>query len=408
MKIILEPPFTVKDTGSKVQDLKANLRELVRIFERLIEQYPAEYLWTYKIWKYTTQKSILILSDGKAGHLRQSQAAAEIIRGSLQERGVAVSINIEEARFKNRFFQSALVVCGLLSGRYNCQGCVSCLRHSLTDDSYRSLISRKYDYIISAGSSVAALNILLARENQARSIAIMKPGLAGVKKFDLVIVPAHDRLKPRGNVAVTDGSLNLINGEYLENQSRLLLGSCDIRLRRLGPCIGLLIGGDTKDVRFSQELMRQVIGQVKSIAARLEADILVTTSRRTSPEIERLVKSEFEREPACRLLIIANEKNIAYAVGGILGLSSIVVVSGESVSMVSEAASSGRYCVVFNPPGLPEKHLRFLDHLQKKGYVYKTQAEELGDTVAQLWRTKPKAFTLQDASKIKEALLGIL
>ena len=37
----------------------------------------------------------------------------------------------------------------------------------------------------------------------------------------------------------------------------------------------------------------------------------------------------------------------AEAMGGIVGLSDILIVSGESISMISEAASSGKNTIVF-------------------------------------------------------------
>ena len=98
--------------------------------------------------------------------------------------------------------------------------------------------------------------------------------------------------------------------------------------------------------------------------------MLASTSRRTPSDIEGLVKSELEGFDKCRLLVIANERNIPEAVGGILGVSDFIVVSGESVSMVSEAVSSGKYVLVFRPQAkglcLGNKHRLFLENLEKK------------------------------------------
>jgi len=49
------------------------------ILERYIRKYPHEYFWFYKIWKYSNLKPVVILSDGKTGHIRQSQAALKLI-----------------------------------------------------------------------------------------------------------------------------------------------------------------------------------------------------------------------------------------------------------------------------------------------------------------------------------------
>ncbi|MCX5702160.1 MAG: lysophospholipid acyltransferase family protein, partial [Candidatus Omnitrophica bacterium] len=74
IKIIIEPPFKIKRTGNIGADIHDNLQAIVNIFEKHIYKHPTQYLWSYKIWKYAGEKNILILNDGKAGHLRQAEA----------------------------------------------------------------------------------------------------------------------------------------------------------------------------------------------------------------------------------------------------------------------------------------------------------------------------------------------
>ena len=76
IKLIINPPFKIKRTDDQVKDITDNLGELIHLFEGHILKYPREYLWSYKIYKYTKEKNILILSDGKTGHLRQAEATA--------------------------------------------------------------------------------------------------------------------------------------------------------------------------------------------------------------------------------------------------------------------------------------------------------------------------------------------
>ena len=91
--------------------------------------------------------------------------------------------------------------------------------------------------------------------------------------------------------------------------------------------------------------------QIKEAALHYNADILMTTSRRTPSAIEQIILKELKNFERCSLCIIANQRNIPEAVGGILGLSDLVIVSGESISMVSEALSSGKRTIVFSPHG---------------------------------------------------------
>jgi len=407
MKTIIEPPFLVKKTGDLEKDIKENLQELGRVYEKIIARYPADYLWTYKIWKYTDEKNILILSDGKVGHLRQAQAVANTSKDIFKEQGIETKVDTVEVKFKSGLSRHALTFCSFLSGKYNCQGCLSCLVRFLKEDVYRSLISKKYDVIISCGSSLAAVNLFLSRENLAKSIAVMRPSVLGLKKFDLVIMPQHDNPPEKKNVAVTEGALNLIDEKYLEEQSERLIQVSGLR-PQVSACIGLLIGGDTKNFSLSKDTISVVIKQIKQAAQDLGAQILVSTSRRTSKEVEELVRSEFKDNGRCSVLIIANEKNIPEAVGGILGLSHVVISSPESISMISEAASSKKYVIVFSSAGLDKKHKRFLDHFVERKYIYLSQPQDLGKEIVGIWRNKPQLHSLEDSLLLKKELAEIL
>lgn len=404
IKTVVAPAFKLKKTGDLEKDIYDNLQEIVHIFERFIVKYPSEYLWSYKIWKYSNRKSLLILSDGKAGHLRQSQFLAKTLRESLKAKSLQLDTETIEVRFKNKFAQRALLFSCTLSGRYHCQGCLWCLRSFLNSDSYQALISSNPDYIVSSGSSLAPINFILARENMAKSIVNMRPSILSTNRFDLVIMPQHDRPPRRKNVVTTDGALNIIDQDYLKEQAKNLVEVSGVKYELLGSYIGLLVGGDTKNFRLSKELVLEVIKQIKLASQALPANILVTTSRRTSKEIEKLVKDEFNNYPACKILIIANENNIPWAIGGILGLSRLVVVSPESISMICEAVASERYVLVFNSAGIDDRHKRFLNYFLKNKYIILSEAEDIKKTIEDIWMNEPKINTLKDRLLIRKAI----
>jgi KDO2-lipid IV(A) lauroyltransferase len=427
LKIYIEPPFILKKMPDKKREIQENLQQLTRIFERYILKYPEQYLWTYKIWKYTKEKEVLILSDAKTGHLRQAQAVGESIRNYFRDKAIATRISTVEIKFKNRFSRNALAFTSgfgsflenLSSDKYCCQGCLWCLRRFLTKDIYHQLMSARPDIVISCGASVAPLNFIISRENLAKSIAIMRPSILSTKRFDLVIMPQHDRPPERKNVVVTEGAMNLINPDYLKDQLDKLRLTPD---KLLAPpnggvlpsagtpnfYIGLLIGGDAQKFSLKETTVLEVIKQIKSACAKYDAFVLVTTSRRTSKEIDGLIRKEFADYPRCKLLIIANEKNIPEAIGAILALSQIIVTSPESISMVSEAASSQKYALVFHASGLSIKHGRFLRHFVKNKYIYLSAPEKLAKTIDELWRNKPDINIPRDNFMVSEAIKKIL
>jgi len=407
IKFWVEPAFKLKSTGNLEDDVRDNLQGLVQVFEKYITKYPQEYLWSYKSWKYSSEKNILVLSDGKTGHLRQSQALAKISADYLKSKGKTSHINIVEVKFKNRLSSTALTLANCLAGKYICQGCLLCLRVFLDKESYFGLIKAKPDVIISCGSSLVPVNYQLSRENQAKSLVIMRPSIFGLRRFDLVVMAKHDRPLRRRNVAVIDGALNLIDRDYLKVQAQQLIRETGISFPESLPGLGLLLGGNTKNFCLDEVIVKEVLKQIKDLSVRFNAQILVTTSRRTPETVDSLVKNELRGFDQAKLVIIAKDKNYPSVIGGILALSRIVVVSSESISMISEAVSSLKHVVVFKSPGLSARHRVFLDNLTRNNYIHLVEAADLGKAIAGIFTDPPEIKPLRDNEIISESLRRI-
>lgn len=414
-RIAILPTFDLKRTEDLETDITYNLTAINKIFEDCIRRYPCQYHWTYKRFKYIRDREILVLTDGKVGHLRQLEACIKLIREIGTERNLEIKIRQIKVEFKNKLYKFLQTLSVGLVKKFSCRGCLWCMRTFLKRESFLELQSCFADMVISCGSSLAGVNFVLSSENQARSVVIMRPGILSTKRFDLLIIPRHDRPPKRENVVMTAGALNLIDEEYLnscKNQVEKYLPQkvCQqLMMEDRKPVLGLLIGGDTRVFHLNKDLMKQMLSQIKSFLERQDAVVLVTTSRRTPHEIEGLIKEEFRNYSRCKLLLIANERNIPGAVGAILGFSHLVVVSPESISMISEAASSGRYVVVFDQrQGLGLRHNRFLDHLYQNGYIYLEQVKKISETLENIAAQRPPVHILTDRAKVRRALEGIL
>jgi mitochondrial fission protein ELM1/lysophospholipid acyltransferase (LPLAT)-like uncharacterized protein len=402
-RIVINEPLKIKKSGNLEEDLHNNLQKAINIFEKHIAAYPKEYLWTYKIWKYSDLKRVLLLSDGSTGHLRQAQAAAEILKELFKEKGVQIELRSVVVNFRNNAAKTASLLSSCFASKFSCQGCLLCLKKTLKKDSYESLSLYKPDIVISCSSAAAGINYVIAKINMAKSIVIMRPSLLSLKKFDLIIAPKHDNLGRKNNVLEINGALNLINESYLKTQGELLKE----RIPGYNPktiYIGVLIGGDSKKFKLSEEMIGKLILELKKAADEFNAGILITTSRRTPERIEKLLKDEFEGYSRSKLLVIANENNIPQAVGGILSLSSVIVTTPESISMVSEAATSGKPTVVFDAPGLSKKHRIFLKNLSQGRFICLTKTNEVTGKIKTLLVQENKLNKLDDHILIKEAL----
>ena len=403
-------PLELVRTGDEKKDMKENLQRITDILERHIRQFPDQWLWAHKRWKSTTQRNVMVLTDGKAGHFNQGMAVAEMVEEALgsmlKARGIEespiVKIHPVEIKFKNNFTRMLLNLTSIFASR-RCQGCLRCLEFCLDKESFKNVKNTYADIIISCGAGTTAANIFLKYENNARGVVIMKPGMGRNRKFDLIILPRHDtvfdfrsrqRRLPK-SMLVTEGAPN-----------RIRTTSDERRTTTSG--IGLLIGGDAKGFRLKKEDVEKIADEIIELSEEKNLDIFVSTSRRTSPEIDRLLKEKFRGNKHCKLLIIANEKNVEGAVAGIFGSSDIIITSPESMSMISEAASSGKYVVVFRERFGKSKYDCIVSNLEQQGYIYTAAPNEVYNKIKKIIETRPEVKRLDDRKKIAERLKDII
>jgi mitochondrial fission protein ELM1 len=150
------------------------------------------------------------------------------------------------------------------------------------------------------------------------------------------------------------------------------------------------------------------------VAEEIRADILVTTSRRTSVAIENLCLRELKKYPACRLLVIANRNPVAEAMAGILGLADILIVSGDSISMISEAASSGKKTVVFSVARNFQvghrihKHNRFIEAMNAQGYILCCDPQNLKRAIYDVFKGKIHLKAIEDQGLVVNGIRHII
>ncbi|MFA5038249.1 MAG: ELM1/GtrOC1 family putative glycosyltransferase [Candidatus Omnitrophota bacterium] len=387
--------------------LKADLTAINAVYEEWIRRYPEEYLWFYRRWKYSPERRVLILSDGKAGHVKQSVSLAEV----LKDLGWTIQTRVVEVPFRNSFARRFLAFSTLLFGprlgRRLLPFCVS-------RETHRALTGPAVDIVVSAGSSLAAVNLAVSCENDAKSVCIMKPGVLRCSRFDAAVIPEHDRLSCKGkNILSVEGSVTSVapedlkkDFEELKRQRPALGGVID----HPGPRIGVLIGGDSRHYALETSMMESLSRQLKKVLDETNGLLLMTTSRRTPPEAVEVIRREWSQDQRCRLLVIASADNPAGAVGGLLYACDIVIVSGESISMVSEAVASGKQVLVFEPYRLTEhnKVRLFLEKLQSGRHIYLVKLNEICDKLSWIIRTRPSREPLETRATLKAGLQRLL
>lgn len=409
-KVDILKPIEFKNGQDSKPDIASAIQEFSHVLESYVRKHPEQWLWVHKRWKSTPYRSILILNDGKAGHLNQSIAVANIIQKHREDRGCRIEntpYNVIDVKYKNNFLRGLFTLCSKFSSS-GCQGCMRCAKFCLEKKSYQKLIGTYADIVISCGASLEPLNVLMARENNAKNVIIMKPNLVSSKNFNLAIIPRHDRPRARKNILVTTGSPNRISEELVQEEAQKFSSRLDLKAPFK---LGLFLGGNNPDYEMGADLIKNIISQIKAASERFDLEILATTSRRTPKEVASILKEELAKFPRCKLLVVANEKNVDGAVPAILGLSKVVLVSGESISMISEAASSGKYTMVFpldNKSAQQTRHDKLVRELDKTGFIKLVDPGRIEEGIEKALNPKNHLKRLNDYEKIYNAVGRLL
>jgi uncharacterized protein len=348
---------------------------------------------------------ILVIHDGNKGHLKQSLTLMEILKLSAIEHGASIDrleCSVIEARFKSWSLKAFIKVFNpYLSPRHPFQQLL--LPACMTPESLEEIMVQTPDIIISCGAAGSGVSTMLKKKTCARNVVILNPGFVTRDDFDLVIMPHHDlwSWKPFGsNVIITDLALNPVTPERLRSaeEERSAASVAAVNLS-----IGLLVGGNNRSFRFTSAITAAIASGTVQLCTRLGAQLHCTTSRRTPRAVDAALEQAFVSQPFCQTFIKGREDHDPDTVQKILASSDLLIVSGESISMVSEAIASGRPVVVFMPQKvLPvyTKYERFVRYLVAKGYVIRIRAEEIGGLKIEDLVRPAENPAMQDSQKI--------
>lgn len=224
-------------------------------------------------------------------------------------------------------------------------------------------------------------------------IQLMHAGNAGLEEFDLVVVPEHDKNKKYcSNIHYIVGCPHRMTPKYLDD-ARIKWQPVFAKLPQ--PLTAVIIGGAIKGKPFPLEDVSEMCRQIKALKAEIGGSILLTTSRRTGSDAEKIIKAELADIPQYAYYW-GDTRDNPYA--GFLACADNIVITADSVSMCCEATATNRptYLFVGGKHWLSAKHRRFAQSLLDKGY-----ATLLGDTAIKVF--KPQQ-TLNAAQEIAELI----
>jgi len=337
-----------------------------------------------------TKRRVLIISDGKRGHMHQTEGVVRKLPNSI---GKKLEIRM------SKLYYLFLVVMSILARRINfSQPLILFWIQKVTDSSVASLIKFSPDVIISAGSFTHPVTYLLSKIWNAKTVVCMRPSLLSVTDFNLVVAPRHDQNRCRGrNVIYTMGATSDISEGFIFAEAVTLYAKLKTDVKRP---IGLLIGGDSALNFISPEMGRSMLDEILPACAEHGLSLLTTTSRRTKRDTEAAIRQRLEGNPANAYLLLASESS-ENPVPGIIGLCEVVIVTEDSVSMVSEIISGGKYAIVVKV-GHKKSHNKFeglFQDLMDEQYITYTDIKDLNSSISNVIRMKRRGFKPLDESR---------
>ncbi|HCR86068.1 MAG TPA: hypothetical protein DIV86_05260 [Alphaproteobacteria bacterium] len=246
-----------------------------------------------------------------------------------------------------------------------------------------SLNSGYPDIIISCGRKLApiALQIKKLAKKQGKkvfAVHILWPGLA-FRKFDMLAIPSHDNiiwpLNKNKKIFKIIGAPNRINKEFLLQEYK-------IWSRTIGempsPRIAVLIGGNSKKTKFTQSHAKDLIENLVNLTSSLKASLMVTNSRRTDDEVSNYIEENLRIKIGRHFYFHNVKKNKANPYFAYLQLADIIISTGDSISMLSEAATSGKPLYIYSPEGnAPKKHHKFQNDIINLGFAKEFNRSEV-------------------------------
>lgn len=210
------------------------------------------------------------------------------------------------------------------------------------------------DLLITAGRKAIPAARFIKKKSGGKTFTVhLQDPKCSPKNFDLVAVPHHDPLRGK-NVIVTDGACNRLTPEKL-TQAKENFAPFGVMP---APNVAVLIGGNSRTHTLTEEKTRQLCQQLKN----LNASLMITASRRTGETNTKILTHE----------LAGNDIYFWDGTGenpyhGMLAHADYILVTSDSVSMISDACTTGKPVYIIELDGRSDRFDRFHNHIRTLG-----------------------------------------
>lgn len=193
------------------------------------------------------------------------------------------------------------------------------------------------------------------------TVQILDPRSAP-EHWDTLITPQHDQLNGP-NVLQPLGSLNPIDDAWLADGRE-----ADRAIGELAqPRLGVLLGGPRRGITLDAKYAEQSIDRLLAYQQHNGGSLLVLASRRTPAALVGIFRERLRGVPG---LLWCNAEDGPNPYPAVLGWADHLVVTPDSVNMLSEACSVGCAVSTFVTAPLPVKLQRFHQSLREASLLH--------------------------------------
>jgi mitochondrial fission protein ELM1 len=281
---------------------------------------------------------ICAISDGRAGNARQAEALALALADVRPISTLTLSPRAPWRWFAPRRWPGAIDAFG---------------------PDFARLLDAAPGIAIGCGRQ-AALATRLLHERGWRAVQILDPRL-DPRHWDAVIVPEHDRLRS-DNVLTLLGGLHPVDDAWLAQAREAFAAFGELP----GPRTAVLLGGTSAHARFDRMAFEVMAAKLEAVLARDGGSVLLTTSRRTDPELVAALAHRYDDTPG---VVWRGPGDGPNPYPGLLAWADRIVCSPDSVNMVSEACATRVPVFVFDPGRVRGRPRAFLDTLLARGRI---------------------------------------
>jgi hypothetical protein len=239
------------------------------------------------------------------------------------------------------------------------------------------------ELVIGCGGVAAAVGAALRRGG--RPVVQVQHPRMDPRRFDVVVVNRHDELTGP-NVVVTRTALHRVTPARLAEAGQ----QWSARFAHLTrPLVAVLVGGSNGRFRLDVAVARDLAAQLASMIRRDGVGVAVTPSRRTDPAVTRVLSEALT--PLGGYVWDGSGDNPYF---GILALADAIIVTIDSVSMVSEAVATPAPVMLATLPGRSRRNSLFIDGMLAEGRVREFAGR------LEVWPVKPLDDTAEAAAEM--------